>query len=107
MTQQTPLKIGVAGAGVMGRNHARVLSELRDVELTTVFDPDAVTAEGVAAAYGATAVTTAQAFVAAGLDAAGPHFETGFTRRGATVPKPNGRYEHNALQGAACFQDQR
>ena len=70
MTQQTPLKIGVAGAGVMGRNHARVLSELRDVELTTVFDPDAVTAEGVAAAYGANAVTTAQAFVAAGLDAA-------------------------------------
>ena len=70
MTQQTPLKIGVAGAGVMGRNHARVLSELRDVELTTVFDPDAVTAEGVAAAYGATAVTTAQEFVAAGLDAA-------------------------------------
>ena len=70
MTQHTPLKVGVAGAGVMGRNHARVLSELRDVELTTVFDPDAVTAEGVAAAYGATAVTTAQAFVAAGLDAA-------------------------------------
>jgi|GEM_PF-6114471 len=75
MTQHTPpnfgpLKIGVAGAGVMGRNHARVLSELRDVELTTVFDPDAVTAEGVAEAYGATAVTTAQAFVAAGLDAA-------------------------------------
>nr|WP_313039565.1 Gfo/Idh/MocA family oxidoreductase [Brevundimonas diminuta] len=67
---QTPLKIGVAGAGVMGRNHARVLAELRDVELTTVFDPDAVTAEGVAAAYGAAAVTTAEAFVAAGLDAA-------------------------------------
>ena len=70
MTQQAPLKIGVAGVGVMGRNHARVLSELRGVELTTVFDPDAVTAEGVAAAYGATAVTTAEAFVAAGLDAA-------------------------------------
>ena len=70
MTQRTPLKIGVAGAGVMGRNHARVLSELRGVELTTVFDPDAVTAEGVAAAYEANAVTTAQAFVAAGLDAA-------------------------------------
>ena len=70
MTQQASLKIGVAGAGVMGRNHARVLSELRGVELTTVFDPDAVTAEGVAAAYGATAVMTAEAFVAAGLDAA-------------------------------------
>ena len=68
--QQTPLKIGVAGAGVMGRNHARVLAELRDVELTTVFDPDAVTAEGVAAAYGAAPVTTAEAFIDAGLDAA-------------------------------------
>jgi UDP-N-acetylglucosamine 3-dehydrogenase len=70
MTQITPLKIGVAGAGVMGRNHARVLADLRDVELTTIFDPDAVTAEGVAAAYGADAVSTAEAFVAAGLDAA-------------------------------------
>ena len=35
-----------------------------------MFDPDAVTAEGVAAAYGATPVTTAEAFVEAGLDAA-------------------------------------
>ena len=33
-------------------------------------DPDAMTAEGVAAAYGASPVTTADAFVAAGLDAA-------------------------------------
>ena len=32
MTQhQTVLKFGVAGAGVMGRNHARVLSDIRDV----------------------------------------------------------------------------
>ena len=71
MTTHEPLlKIGVAGAGVMGRNHARVLTDIRDVELTHVFDPDAVTAEGVAAAYGASPVTTAQAFVEAGLDAA-------------------------------------
>jgi len=70
MSQSAPLKIGVAGAGVMGRNHARVLSELREFDLTTVFDPDALTAEGVAAAYGAAPVTTAQAFVEAGLDAA-------------------------------------
>lgn len=70
MTQTPPLKVGVAGAGVMGRNHARVLADLREVELTTIFDPDAVTAEGVASAYGASAVSTAEAFVAAGLDAA-------------------------------------
>ena len=54
----------------MGPNHARVLSDIRDLELTHVFDPDSVTAEGVAAAYGATPVTTAEAFVDAGLDAA-------------------------------------
>ena len=71
MTQHQPLlKFGVAGAGVMGRNHARVLSDIRALELTHVFDPDSVTAEGVAAAYGATPVTTAEAFVDAGLDAA-------------------------------------
>ena len=71
MTQHQPLlKFGVAGGGVMGRNHARVLSDIRDLELTHVFDPDSVTAEGVAAAYGATPVTTAEAFVDAGLDAA-------------------------------------
>lgn len=64
------LKIGVAGAGVMGRNHARVLTDIRDVELTHVFDPDAVVAEGVAEAYGAAPVTTAEAFANAGLDAA-------------------------------------
>lgn len=71
MTQPQPiLKFGVAGAGVMGRNHARVLADIRDVELTHVFDPDPAVAEGVAAAYGASPVTTAGAFVAAGLDAA-------------------------------------
>ena len=65
-----PLRTGVAGAGVMGRNHARVLSEMRDIDLQIIFDPDAVTAEGVAAAYGASPVTTAQAFLDAGLEAA-------------------------------------
>ncbi|WP_226636546.1 Gfo/Idh/MocA family protein [Brevundimonas poindexterae] len=64
------LKIGVAGAGVMGRNHARVLTDIRDVELSHVFDPDAVVAQGVAEAYGASSVTSAEAFAGAGLDAA-------------------------------------
>ena len=66
----SPLKVGVAGVGVMGRNHARVLSDIRDFELTAVFDPDAATADGVAGLYGAKAFTTAADFVAAGLDAA-------------------------------------
>ena len=64
------LKAGVAGAGVMGRNHARVLAEVQGVDLTTILDPDAVTGQGVADLYGANAVTTAEAFVEAGLDCA-------------------------------------
>lgn len=68
--QQTPLKVGVAGVGVMGRNHARVLTDIRDFSLTAVFDPDAATADGVAGLYGAAPFTTAEDFVAAGLDAA-------------------------------------
>ncbi|RZJ37936.1 MAG: gfo/Idh/MocA family oxidoreductase, partial [Brevundimonas sp.] len=65
-----PLKVGVAGVGVMGRNHARVLSDIRDFDVTAIFDPDVATAEGVAGLYDATAFTTAEDFVAAGLDAA-------------------------------------
>ena len=67
---QPPLKVGVAGVGVMGRNHARVLGDIRDFDLTHIFDADAVTAQGVAELYGATPVTTVQAFVDAGLEAA-------------------------------------
>jgi len=70
MPQHTPLKVGVAGAGVMGRNHARVATDVRDFALTTIFDPDTAVATGVAETYGAAPVTTAEAFVAAGLDAA-------------------------------------
>lgn len=68
--QSTPLKVGVAGVGVMGRNHARVLSDIRDFDVTTIFDMDDLTARGVAELYDATPVTTVQAFVDAGLDAA-------------------------------------
>ena len=35
-----PLKIGVIGVGVMGSNHARVLSEMAGVTLVGVVDPD-------------------------------------------------------------------
>ncbi|RZJ93740.1 MAG: Gfo/Idh/MocA family oxidoreductase [Brevundimonas sp.] len=69
-TLPAPLTLGVAGAGVMGRNHARVAAEMREFDLTAVFDADAATAEGVAGAYGAKPFTTAADFVAAGLEAA-------------------------------------
>ncbi|MGI4818799.1 MAG: Gfo/Idh/MocA family protein [Janthinobacterium lividum] len=66
----TALKLGVAGVGVMGRNHARVAADMREFDLTSVFDPDGVTADGVAAAYEATAYTDLDAFAASGIDAA-------------------------------------
>ena len=64
------LNLGVAGVGVMGRNHARVANDMREFDLTAVFDPDGVTADGVAAAYEASAYTDLDAFAASGIDAA-------------------------------------
>lgn len=64
------LKAGVAGAGVMGRNHARVLAELGGAALTAVFDPDPKAATAAAEPYGALAVTDVEAFLGAGLDCA-------------------------------------
>ena len=36
----TALRLGVVGIGVMGSNHARVLSEMPGVKLVGVADPD-------------------------------------------------------------------
>ena len=70
MTGAAPLRAGVAGAGVMGRNHARVLAELKDFELVAVLDPDEAAARATAEAWGATPVATVEAFIGAGLDCA-------------------------------------
>jgi UDP-N-acetylglucosamine 3-dehydrogenase len=87
MTERPLMKVGVAGLGVMGRNHARVLSDMRGVRLTCAFDPDAPTAEA-ARAYGADPVTTTEAFLEAGLDA-------------AVVATPN---RHHAELGVALLE---
>jgi len=46
------MRVGVIGVGVMGRNHARVLSELPDVDLVGVCDTDRKRADEVASLYG-------------------------------------------------------
>lgn len=51
-----PLKIALAGAGVMGRNHARLLAALPEIELTGVWDLDPAVAAEVAAAHGTQAI---------------------------------------------------
>ena len=56
------LRAGVAGAGVMGRNHARVFSLLDDVELAVVYDQDKKRAEDVSAEFGGIAVDSLDEF---------------------------------------------
>jgi len=45
------MRVGVIGVGVMGRNHARVLSELDGVDLVGVCDTEKRTADEVASLY--------------------------------------------------------
>jgi UDP-N-acetylglucosamine 3-dehydrogenase len=51
------MKVAVIGVGAMGRNHARVYSELPEAELVAVADADAKLAEATAGKFGARAYT--------------------------------------------------
>lgn len=46
------VRVAVIGAGGMGRNHARVYSQMKGVELVAIVDPDPKTAREVAGLYG-------------------------------------------------------
>ena len=64
------IKVGVAGVGAMGKNHARVLASLgEDVKLAAIFDLDRARAEELAAQYQTHAVTNLDEF-ASMVDAA-------------------------------------
>ena len=49
---KNPLKVAVIGVGHMGRNHARIYSELDGCELVAVIDKDLERAREIAAQYG-------------------------------------------------------
>lgn len=55
--RETPLRLALIGAGAMGLNHARVISQSGRVELTAVVDPDLRRAEA-AAAFGDASIST-------------------------------------------------
>ena len=63
------LRIGVIGVGVMGSNHARVLSELPGIELAGVVDADRKQRELVARRVGCPAFADLDALFARGVDA--------------------------------------
>lgn len=52
MTESSVLRVGVAGAGAMGRNHVRNLAALPGVELVGLHDPRTEAAEAVAVEHG-------------------------------------------------------
>lgn len=56
------LQVGVAGAGAMGRNHARVFSLLDNAELVAIYDQDMARAQEVANEFGGTAVDSLEDF---------------------------------------------
>lgn len=63
------VRIGVVGCGVMGRNHARVLSEIAAADLVAIADPDLAAAAPVAAQLGTQAVPDIEALIALGCEA--------------------------------------
>ena len=63
------LRVGVVGVGVMGSNHARVLSELPGVKLVGVADTDRKRCEQVANTLGCASFNDADALMREGVDA--------------------------------------
>lgn len=64
-----PIRVGVLGVGVMGYNHARVLTDLPGAQLVAIADPDEVQRAKVAAMLGCTAVAGLDDLVKLGVDA--------------------------------------
>lgn len=56
------IKVGVVGTGSIGKNHARVLSELPDVDFVAVLEPNEVTAKEMTERFGVRAVGTLEEF---------------------------------------------
>ncbi len=63
------LRVGVLGAGAMGRNHVRVLAGLPGVELVGLHDPRGDAAAAVAAEFGTRAFAGVDDLLAAGVQA--------------------------------------
>jgi predicted dehydrogenase len=63
------LRVGVVGVGHIGKNHARIYSEIANAEFAAVFDTDAARAEEIARTFNTRAVSSLAEFAQA-IDAA-------------------------------------
>ena len=57
------VKAGVVGVGAIGRNHARIYSELDSVDLVAIYDANQELASQIAEEFGTTAVSTIEELV--------------------------------------------
>jgi predicted dehydrogenase len=77
MSSENPLPVGVIGTGRMGRLHARVYSQMPQVELVGVYDASAEAAEAVAEEFGTRAFSSLEELLervkAATIAAPTPH----------------------------------
>lgn len=63
------LRVGVIGAGSMGRHHARVYSRMHELDFVGIADADKKTAEDIASQYNTAAYTSHKDLLKQGLDA--------------------------------------
>ncbi|HEX2653458.1 MAG TPA: Gfo/Idh/MocA family oxidoreductase [Xanthobacteraceae bacterium] len=68
-TGQKSLRVGVIGAGIMGSNHARVLTELPAIDFVGIADPDQHQRDFVSGALGCVAVDNLESLLDRGVDA--------------------------------------
>ncbi|MDG6244958.1 MAG: UDP-N-acetylglucosamine 3-dehydrogenase [Methanolobus sp.] len=78
------LKVGVIGAGAMGKNHIRIYSEMPGVELAGIADIDRELVKELAEQYGTRAFTDYREMLAMGLDAVSIVVPTKMHRQVAT-----------------------
>jgi predicted dehydrogenase len=94
MSSMTKLRCGVIGVGRMGRHHARVYSELPDVEFVGVVEPDAERAGEAVERNGGQVFASIQAMLDYGIDA-------------VTIATPTVRHHSDArtllAKGVACL----
>lgn len=112
--RQSIVRIGVIGAGSMGRNHVRILSTEKDLfEFVGIYDADPARAKDVSGQYSVTAFSTAEALMeqvdavviavpsslhrAAALEAAGHGLH-------ALVEKPLALTQGEAVEIAEAFR---
>ncbi|MCB1230653.1 MAG: Gfo/Idh/MocA family oxidoreductase [Verrucomicrobiae bacterium] len=64
MSDSGKVRAGVCGVGAIGRNHARIYSELENAELAAIFDADTERARAIADEFGGTVTGTIDEFLA-------------------------------------------